>query len=161
MMPRTTMRDRLVTAQPEERPQISSIIELLDSLDTSSRCYLADSRGKRVDLPPSVAKALTMMARAMAQGQSVALIRYDHELTTQEAADLLNVSRPYLIRLLEDGIIPYHMVGTHRRIRMKDLLEYKARRDQLRRATLDELQRLSDALGLYDEDEDPAGKDTS
>lgn len=156
MLSRAVTRDELVTAKPEEQHQISSIIQLLDSLDTSSHCRLVDSSGRSVDLPPSIAKALMLVARAMAKGQSVALIHYDHELTTQQAADLLNVSRPYLIRLLEDGKIPYHMVGTHRRIRMKDLLEYKARRDQLRRATLEELQRLSDALGLYNEDESPA-----
>ena len=152
-MVRVESRDRLVSARPEELERIKSLVELLDSLDTSGRCYLADAAGRRVELPPSIANALKLVARAMAEGHSVAVVHYDHELTTQQAADLLNVSRPYLIRLLENGQIPYHMVGTHRRIRMRDLLNYKTRRDRLRRETLKELQRASESLGLYDEDE--------
>lgn len=153
-MPRVEMRGGLVSAQPEELGRIQSLVELLDSLDTSGRCYLTDSAGRQVELPPSIARALAQVARAMAQGHSVSVVHYDQELTTQQAANLLGVSRPYLIRLLENGQIPYHMVGTHRRIRLRDLLAYKERRDQLRRETLEELRRVSESLGLYDEDED-------
>ena len=88
--------------------------------------------------------------QALARGQSVAVLHYDEELTTQQAADLLQVSRPYLVRLLEEGQIPYHQVGTHRRIYLRDLLAYKEQRDR-RRASLRELRRASEALGLYDE----------
>lgn len=79
------------------------------------------------------------------------VIPVDEELTTQEAADILNVSRPYLVSLLEQGVIPFVKTGTHRRIPLGDLLEYKTRRDAQRRKALTELTQLSQELGLYDE----------
>jgi excisionase family DNA binding protein len=71
------------------------------------------------------------------------------ELTSQHAADFLNVSRPYLIRLLEAGEIPFRLVGTHRRIGFADLREYKAWDDLARRRAADDLTELSEELGLY------------
>jgi excisionase family DNA binding protein len=71
------------------------------------------------------------------------------ELTTQQAADFLNVSRPYLIGLLEASEIPYRMVGIHRRIRFEDLREYRRRDDLKRHQTADELTQLSEEPGLY------------
>jgi excisionase family DNA binding protein len=72
------------------------------------------------------------------------------ELTTQEAADLINVSRPFLIKQLEEGIIPYHKVGKHRRIHFADLMEYKTNIDAARSKVLDEMVAISQQLGLYD-----------
>ncbi|HEY7779249.1 MAG TPA: excisionase family DNA-binding protein [Ktedonobacterales bacterium] len=72
------------------------------------------------------------------------------ELSTQEAADILNVSRPYLISILEQGTIPYAKTGTQRRIGFDDLMRYKAQRDAARKQTLDELARLNQEMGLYD-----------
>lgn len=76
----------------------------------------------------------------------------DEEITTQQAAEVLGVSRPYLIQLLERGETPFHKVGTHRGVRMADVLAYKQRRDAERRRALQELIRMSQLLGLYDED---------
>lgn len=72
------------------------------------------------------------------------------ELTTQQAANALNVSRPYLIKLLEKGDIPHVMVGTHRRIRREDLEQYKAKRDAQRRQSLSELTEIMEEEGLFD-----------
>lgn len=80
----------------------------------------------------------------MAEGNAVAVVAYDAELTTQEAADILNVSRPYLIRLLEQGTIPHRKVGTHRRVAMTDLVAFKRRDDEERRRVVDELARDAD-----------------
>jgi len=69
------------------------------------------------------------------------------ELTTQEAAELLRISRPSVIRLLEDGTIPFHKVGTHRRIDVEDILAYRAKRNEQRRAALRELTEISEETG--------------
>jgi len=74
------------------------------------------------------------------------VIPHNKELTTQAAADLLHVSRPHLIKLLDAGQLPSHRVGTHRRIRIDDVLAYQGRRDQTRKTALDELARTSEEL---------------
>ncbi len=93
---------------------------------------------------------ITVIMEAMAAGHGVMIFPQHAELTTMEAADLLNVSRPYLIKLLEAGEIPYHKIGRHRRIRIEDVRAYKEESDKHSRAAMDELVALSEELGLYD-----------
>ena len=81
----------------------------------------------------------------------MSLVPLKQELTTQEAANLLNVSRPFLIKLLEQGEIPYIKVGSHRRIRFEDLMAYRQQRDLKRRQSLKELTQFSQHEGFYDE----------
>ena len=92
-----------------------------------------------VVLPPSVAALLLEILEDMAAGSAVAVLRNDAELTTQQAADYLNVSRPFLVGLLEAGDVPFRKVGTHRRVRFEDLRRYKHAADAARRSALDEL----------------------
>ena len=84
----------------------------------------------------------------MAQGNAVTIIPIHAELTTQEAADFLNVSRPYLVRLLEQKKMPFHMVGTHRRVRFEDLMAFKASFEKSRREAMDELATQAQELGM-------------
>jgi excisionase family DNA binding protein len=86
----------------------------------------------------------------MSQGNAVTIIPIHAELTTQEAADLINVSRPFLIKQIDAGVIPHHKVGTHRRVRFTDLMEYKKNIDAARSKVLTELVEESQRLGLYD-----------
>lgn len=72
-------------------------------------------------------------------------------MTTQQAADLLNVSRQYLVRLLDDGKLPYDRTGKHRRLKMEDVLAYKKQRDLERDNKLDEIAKLTEELGGYGE----------
>jgi excisionase family DNA binding protein len=84
----------------------------------------------------------------MARGNAVTLIPVRAELTTQEAADMLSVSRPSLIQLLEEGKIEYRRVGTHRRVRYEALIQYKRRAEADRRAALEELAAYDQELGI-------------
>ncbi|MER5989998.1 helix-turn-helix domain-containing protein [Streptomyces viridosporus] len=99
-------------------------------------------------LPRPVAEIFASMLAALANGQGVQIMPVDAVLTTQQAADMLNVSRPYLIGLLESGEIPYKLVGRHRRIRFADLRQYLREDDAKRKEAADELMELDQELGL-------------
>ena len=100
-------------------------------------------------IPWEAAVLLAKILGFLASGESVNVIPDSAELTTQQAAEFLNVSRPYLIKLLESGGIPCRLVGTHRRIRFRDLDEQRSRDDLSRRRAADELTQLTQELGLY------------
>ena len=139
-----------IPVEPSERE-----IEIAKTLDQAFRSHpgraikLIDPGGRQTELPHALSAILSRAVRLLAQGRAVALVPYQKLLTTQEAADLLNVSRPYLVRLLESGAIPYERVGTHRRVRFADLMRYREQRDALRRRALARLTQKSQRLGLY------------
>jgi excisionase family DNA binding protein len=107
-----------------------------------------ESPGGTIKLPAAAVALLVRILEEMARGNAVTLIPVHAELTTQEAADMLNVSRPSLIQLLEEGKIEYRKVGTHRRVRFEALMKYKRRADANRRAVLEELAAYDQELGL-------------
>jgi excisionase family DNA binding protein len=99
-------------------------------------------------VPRAAAVMLAQVMGLLANGQGVFLVPSEAQLTTQQAADMLNVSRPYLIGLLEAGAIAYTKVGRHRRIAFRDLADYKRHADQRQRQAADELTALGQELGL-------------
>lgn len=101
-----------------------------------------------VTVPHVVLDLLVNVLANLAAGQGVALVPAHAELTTQQAADLLNVSRPYLIKLLDEDKIDYRTVGTHRRIMASSLMDYKARDDAKRRKAASELAAMTRELGF-------------
>ncbi|MFC7619865.1 excisionase family DNA-binding protein [Microlunatus sp. GCM10028923] len=100
-------------------------------------------------VPRNAIEILARILTHMAAGQGVSVVPGRAELTTQQAADLLNVSRPYLISLLESGKIAFRRVGKHRRVRADSLMEYKRKDDHERRTAADELSELNQDMGLY------------
>jgi len=106
--------------------------------------------GKTEILPNNVYSFLLRLLADLRAGHSVTILQNRHELTTIEAGKVLGVSRQYLVQLLEKGEIPFHLVGTHRRIYVRDVLTYKSRRDAGRRKALDDLARAELEEGIYD-----------
>jgi excisionase family DNA binding protein len=116
----------------------------------SVRIQVLDDKGaaETVAVPASALKLLLHVLNEMAQGNAVTLIPVYAELTTQQAAELVNVSRPFLVGLLESGQIPYRKVGTHRRILFRDVLAYKEKIDADRLRALDELSAQAQELNM-------------
>ncbi len=108
----------------------------------------ADGSEATVTMPPAVLNLLMEMLSQLANGNAVTVVPVHAELTTQQAADLLNVSRPHLVSLLEGEKIPFKRVGSHRRIRFEDLMEYRRKDEERRREVLDELASEAQRLGL-------------
>jgi len=109
-----------------------------------------DEKGavRTVSVPTSALRLLLDVLTEIGQGNAVSVIPIHAELTTQEAADVLNVSRPFLVQLLERGEIPFHKICTHRRVRYQDVIAYKNCIDTERRKSLDELAAQAQELGM-------------
>jgi excisionase family DNA binding protein len=106
--------------------------------------------GESIPIPESIYDILLRVIGYMSQGKGVSVIPVMQELTTQHAANMLGVSRPFFVGLLNAGEIPFHKTGTHRRVYLKDLLDYRSRRDQDRKRTLTELAKQDLEEGTYD-----------
>lgn len=106
--------------------------------------------GRKVPLPRPVVGLLDEILKNMQAGKAVSIVPEHEELTTQRAANLLGVSRPFLVRLLEEDKLPFHMAGSHRRVYMKDVVAYKAQRDKQRHASIVRMARMEKKAGTYD-----------
>jgi excisionase family DNA binding protein len=125
-------------------------IEQLYDAMRRGKAKLVGPDGQARLLPQSLYAFLIELIGLLNEGKSVYIVQNQAKLTTVEAAAMLGVSRQFLVNILEKGEIPYHLVGTHRRIYAKDLLAYKSRRDQNRREALRDLAKEEAAEGLYD-----------
>ena len=111
---------------------------------------LVGAHGEKLELPDAVFQLLKDIVRNMQLGRAIVLIPENQQLTTQRAADLLGVSRPHFIKLLEAGGLPYHKSGTHRRIYLRDLVAYHKRRDAERKLALNRIAKEAYEAGLYE-----------
>ena len=145
----------LAPIEPDDA-DISTAVEALPHVkgylathsDSVIHLVVADDPGETLVVPRGAVELLARILAHMAAGQGVSVVPSHAELTTQQAADLLNVSRPFLIGLLDAGEIEYRKVGKHRRIKAQSLMSYIARDDQKRREAADELTRLNQEMGL-------------
>ena len=128
---------RALSAHLQTRAETQQI-EILDD----------DGTAHPVRVPMAALRLLVDVLTEIGEGNAVSIIPVHAELTTQEAADVLNVSRPHLVKLLENGSIPFHRTGTHRRVRYQDVIAYKTRIDAERRNALDALAEQAQDLGM-------------
>ena len=142
----------LVTPQAVEADALTLVQQFLRQQSTRLELVGLSSDGEKeaVELPASALAALRLLISHLAQGDTVKLVPIRKEMSTYEAAALLNVSHQYLMRLLEQGDIPYQQVGVHRRIRFLDVMAYKQRRDAGRAKHLQRMIRLCEEAGAYE-----------
>jgi excisionase family DNA binding protein len=100
------------------------------------------------ELPPVISRLVMDMLKATEAGNALSLVPFEAEVTTQQAADLLNVSRPFLVGLVENGTLPVRMVGKHRRLSLRDVLDYKSDQFTRREKALDEIVAIDQEYGL-------------
>ena len=141
-----------VVPDREDIDQARAAIEALARVEPRATKFMIEDREHRMHavLPVAAVRLLQELLREMAQGHAVTMVPVHAELTTQQAANTLNVSRPFLVKLLETGELPHKKIGTHRRIRFDDLMRYKHAIDAKRVETLKKLTEESERLGLYD-----------
>ncbi|MGB9095134.1 helix-turn-helix domain-containing protein [Erwinia sp.] len=109
----------------------------------------ADNNTRQIELPTSALTLLMTILGELAVGNAVQVVPVHAELTSQEAANILNVSRPHLVKMLEEGMLPFHKTGRHRRVLFADLMKYKEQRDNESKQAMQELADQSQELGLY------------
>ena len=133
---------------PEDLDQLLDLARFVENHTEPG--LLLGPDGEQVPLPAEVYRVLRHVVDVMRQGKATLVAPQGLLLTTQEAADFLGVSRPTLVKLLEDGAIPFEKPNRHRRVRLQDLLDFQARRREERRATLNQLTEEASEVGLYD-----------
>lgn len=126
------------------------LARLLPKFEDELTLQAKDPQGQtqELHLPASAVRLLLSLLSEMAQGHAVTLVPYHAELTTQQAADFLNVSRPHLVSLLEKGAIPFRKVGTHRKVLFSDIVSYQQETKRAREVALDELAAQAQELGM-------------
>ena len=115
------------------------------------------SAGERIELPGTVFEVLKTAVGFMSHGQTISLVPDNQAITTQRAADILGMSRPFFIKQLESGLMAHHRVGNQRRVYLRDVLEFVKKRDKERLSALDLLARDAFEAGLYERNVFPEG----
>jgi excisionase family DNA binding protein len=146
------MSDGLEVRPGEVPPRdLAAFERVLEPLRRGQVARLVGPDGDAIELPEGIHELLVSIVENLKAGNGVTVIPMHAELTTVEAAELLNVSRPFLIKQLEAGALPYHMVGTHRRLRLADVRAYRDRMDEQAEKALAAMTAEAEDLGLYSE----------
>ena len=151
-----TRAQALETALPVER-EVAAAVEsqralaaFLSTQFETQRIQIFDAKNQahQVELPTSALRLLVDVLSELAEGNAVKVVPIHAELTTQEAADMLNVSRPHLVKLLESGALAFHKTGKHRRIRFVDLMAFKTEQDRASAQAMEALAKQAQELQL-------------
>ncbi|MCY4448102.1 MAG: helix-turn-helix domain-containing protein [Chloroflexi bacterium] len=148
----TLMREH--TVLPPEG-SLDQLVKLLSRVGAEPTASLTGPNGEHLVLPPAVFAVLRDVVEAMSNGQAVTIAPVHQRLTTQEAADLLGISRPTLVKLLESGEIAFEQPGRHRRVRLASVLAYRQRRSSQRRESLDRMVEIASESGMYEQTATP------
>lgn len=154
------MRPESVEATTDQEKQAVHDVQAALSetaIRADASAFLVGPDGAPLALPEPLFRILRQAAAMLSRGERITLAPVDQQMSTQEAADMLNVSRPHLVKLLEDGVIAHDKTGRNRRVRFGDVVKYLQQRDQERRHRLRALIRKSEEMGLYDDEELVAG----
>lgn len=139
--------EKVIAAAVESSRQIAAFVST--KLDTQRIELVREAEGRQtVELPTFALRLLAEILSELAVGNTVKVVPVHAELTTQEGADLLNVSRPHLVKLLDEGAIPHTKTGRHRRVKFTDLMKYKVHRERQSEAAMSELSALDQARGM-------------
>lgn len=135
-----------------EREELLKFAQVLNGINVAigepGQAMLVGPNGKQVPIPAELFQVLEEAANVLALGDGISILPYSAKLTTQEAADFLGMSRPTFVKLLQSGAIPFEMAGRHRRVTLRDVVDYQERARSERRAALAELAR--DSMEHYD-----------
>lgn len=146
------LQEPIAVPESEER-QVQELNRLLHR----GRAALVSASGERVEFPDTLYEVLTRIVEILSRGQAVTLVPDNQVVTTQRAATILGMSRPFFIKLLEAGVMAHHRVGNQRRVYLRDVLDFARKREQERKAALDRLSRRALDAGLYDRNVRPEG----
>jgi excisionase family DNA binding protein len=136
-----------VSIAESEEEQVRELAQMM----IRQRAALVGPDDHRHEIPDSVYRLLLSVLKIMQEGKAVSIVPQMQELTTQRAANLLGVSRQFFVRLLDDEKLPFHRAGTHRRVYLKDVLEFRKRRDQQRKGSIERIAKEEVAHGTYDD----------
>ncbi len=145
----TTIESRTYLPEEEVAGRFADIVNAASSQEATPRLVVGD---KAVELTPGMADVLVRVAQAMQQGLAVTVAPQTTRLTTQEAADMLGISRSTLVRMLDAGEIPFEKIRRHRRLYLSDVLEYRNRQRRASDEALSDMVADAQAMGAYDDD---------
>jgi excisionase family DNA binding protein len=143
-----TVLDRPLIPTEPEVAQAKRSLKLLSADKSSSHYIMCSETGAKVPIPETVFNLFVPVLEELSKGNAIQIVPINAEVTTIEAAELIGVSRPFLVKLLNEGKIPYRLVGRHRRILFKDLMEYDAKTRKNRLKALAEMTAEDDVAGL-------------
>jgi len=146
-MAKTSTIERTVLPPVEPIGELSA---LLERMGAAPHTTLSGPSGEHLALPPEVFDVLRNIVETMAGGHAVTIAPVRQRLTTQEAAEMLGIRRPTLVKLLESGEIPFERPGSHRRVKLVDVLTYRDQVSTQRRESLDRMVEIADQSGMYE-----------